>query len=268
MLKSTVFIAQVACCTLALTSTGVFAAGVSGQTRLVISAPTKIPGADLFPGNYSIRLVDQLQDRYVFEVSNSSGKTSVSRFLAIPDPKLTRLAVGKPIYWRSSGKDLAIRGIRLKGMAQGAAFVFAKEEAAALAQQVGAPVPAIDPASEKRAALPEMNDSDRQLVTLWLLSTENRDARRHRTCHQGDQVRRVSTNGERSSARQRAPAIAANSGAFRRIPADGLDLPVRRSRLVVLESPAFLTLLIQHFRSGLRGCGVAARISTGMKITP
>ena len=49
-------------------------------------------------------------------------------------------------------------------------FVFPKADAAKLAIQVGSPVPAIDPDSEGKKAVSKMNDSDRRIVTLWVLS--------------------------------------------------------------------------------------------------
>jgi len=74
------------------------------------------------------------------------------------------------VYWSNSGRTPAIRGMWIAGASAGAEFVFPKAEAAALAKQVRQPVPAIDPDSEGKQAVTKMSGSDRQIVTLWLLS--------------------------------------------------------------------------------------------------
>lgn len=134
-----------------------------------VSEKTQIPGQTLSAGRYSITVVDHLSDRMVVRVANSDGKEAAT-FLALPGGSRisSRPARGPIAMSLSKGKN-ALRGFVFSDGSV-AEFVYPKDEAVDLAKASSKTVPAIDPASEGRSASPSLSKTDRELVTLWMLT--------------------------------------------------------------------------------------------------
>ena len=144
--------------------------GTLPDTKLSLAKPARVPGATLKPGQYTIQVLDQLQDRFVLAVKDAKHAKPLTTFLAIPNPKLPHAGGNAAVYWPKSGSAPAIRGVWLLEAVSGAEFVFPKADAAKLARQAGEAVPAVDPDSEGKKVVSKMEESDRQVVSLWLLS--------------------------------------------------------------------------------------------------
>jgi hypothetical protein len=138
---------------------------------LQLAARTTVPGHVLDRGNYSIRIVDHLKDRYILRVEDSKGK-ELATFIGLQSPELgpsTGLQHQGPILWTSAPKgSAAIRGFSFPGGTT-LEFVYPKDEAVALAKLNTYSVPAIDPESEGRKPDPKLTPEDREVVTLWML---------------------------------------------------------------------------------------------------
>jgi hypothetical protein len=163
LLFSTAFLAFVGAATAAQ------AAGAPGST-FTLSAPAHVPGATLAPGEYSIQVIGQLSDRTVLRVDSASGNVH-SEFIGIPSAIAAKATPSGIVSWPNSDDGSQyLRGWVQPGTASVVEFVYPKAEAISLAKSNSAKVPAVDPASEGRVAVPDMSDGDRKLVTLWLLS--------------------------------------------------------------------------------------------------
>ena len=144
----------------------------------IVSAPlgvdqkTAIPGHLLNPGDYAIRVVDHLKDRFILQVEDTSGNP-ISTFIGLHNPDFDPFVALKhqgPIFWTAAPKgEKAIRGFSFPN-GNTVEFVYPKAEAVALAQLNTNSVPAIDPESEGRKPDPKLSPEDREVVTLWMLS--------------------------------------------------------------------------------------------------
>ncbi|WP_263372987.1 hypothetical protein [Granulicella aggregans] len=138
---------------------------------LYLDAKTTVPGHVLDPGNYSIRILDHLKDRYILRVDDSSGR-ALATFIGLHNPEFdpfVALHHQGPILWTSAPKgSAAIRGFSFPG-GNTLEFVYPKDEAVAIAKLNTYSVPAIDPESEGRKPDPKLTPEDREVVTLWML---------------------------------------------------------------------------------------------------
>jgi hypothetical protein len=160
-----------ACTALSLAMTPLFAVQPKSSTDFTISSPSNIPGAALPSGNYSIRVVNRLSDRYIVQVDSSDGAVH-STFLGIPNGRLPRSSNSGIVDWNNSVKGTDyLRGWNVAGTSS-VEFVYPKAEAVNIANANQAKVPAIDPASDGMAVDPSLSPRDMKLVTLWLLSAE------------------------------------------------------------------------------------------------
>jgi hypothetical protein len=142
---------------------------------VVVSAPfsvnesTDVPSHTLAPGNYTIRILDSLRDRFILRIEDGKG-TPRATFIGLRNPDFAGAHTTGPIFWASAPhrKTGAIGGF---AFANGTTveFVYPKDEAVALAQRNNSTVPAIDPESEGLRIDAKLSDQDRQIVTLWLL---------------------------------------------------------------------------------------------------
>ena len=142
------------------------------SARMDLNSKTTVPGHVLNPGNYSIRILDHLNDRYILRVDDSSGRT-LATFIGLHNPEFdpsVALHHQGPILWTTAPKgSAAIRGFSFPG-GNTLEFVYPKAEAVALAKLNAYSVPAIDPESEGRKPDPNLTPEDREVVTLWMLS--------------------------------------------------------------------------------------------------
>ena len=139
-----------------------------------LTQPTMAPGLTLQPGNYSIRVIDHLQDRLLVQIQGAQA-SSKGTFIAVPAKSLTGSAGA--ITWTSAPADKpALRGFNF-GQGSPLEFVYPKDEAVSLAKANGSGVLAVDPASEsKPAELASLNKEDLQVVTLWMLTPQRVEA--------------------------------------------------------------------------------------------
>lgn len=146
------------------------------RATLTISEPTEIPQTTLTPGRYIIRVVDSLPDRKVLEVLDSSERKVHSTFLAAPNRALKPAGDTQFLYWRPKTGNRALRAWFAGGAA--AEIVYEKAKAAALAQSVSAPVPAIDPETDpaltdKSVDMKSLSGRDLKVLQLWALSLDS-----------------------------------------------------------------------------------------------
>jgi hypothetical protein len=144
--------------------------GYVGQSsNFSVDAKTEIPSTTLKPGQYSIRVLDQLSDRMIVRVDSSSSKDYVI-FLGVPRSSLSDANSAGPVAWKTAPEgNSALRGFRFSSGSV-VEFVYPKTEAIALAKANAIKVVAVDPESEGKPKLKNMSKDDLQVVSLWTLS--------------------------------------------------------------------------------------------------
>jgi hypothetical protein len=131
---------------------------------------TEIPGHSLKQGTYSIHVVDNLKDRYIVSVQDAHN-SRIATFIGLRSPEFNQTEAQGPIDWSNApGKTAAMRGFSFTNGLK-VEFAYPKAEAVELAKLNASSVPAIDPESEGRPADPKLSDEDRQVVTLWMLTS-------------------------------------------------------------------------------------------------
>ena len=164
----------------ALFSLAAVAASAQKSSLVLVSAPllidqkTDIPGHTLDAGSYSIQIVDYLKDRFILRVENNQGEP-LATFIGLHNPDFdpfTTLKHQGPIFYTAGPKkgEKAVRGFSFPN-GNTLEFVYPKLEAVALAKANIDTVPAIDPESEGRKPDPKLSPEDREVVTLWMLSS-------------------------------------------------------------------------------------------------
>ncbi len=139
----------------------------SSPEQFQVRQKTEVPNTTLQPGNYSIRILDHLRDRVILQVSSKSNHVA-STFLAIPASTMANAPVG-PIPYASGPKGrAALKGFSFPG-GVAVEFVYPKNDAVSIAQANDTRVMAIDPASEGRVPAEKLNQTDMQMITLWML---------------------------------------------------------------------------------------------------
>jgi hypothetical protein len=158
--------------TLILAATPLFAAPPTSVSEFTLSAPSKIPGATLDPGSYTIRVVNRLSDRVILRI-DGKGSAVHSTFIGINNGHLAKPASTGPIRWSASPDGTAyLKGWYFPGSTSVVEFVYPKAEALAIASSNPSKVLAVDPASEGKVADNTLSQDDMQLLTLWLLSVQ------------------------------------------------------------------------------------------------
>lgn len=127
---------------------------------------TEVPNVTLQPGSYSIRILDHLRDRVILQVSRSNHVETT--FLAIPASTMANAPAGPILFSNGPSGKAALKGFSFPG-GTAVEFVYPKNDAVSIAQANDTKVMAIDPASEGRVAAPKLNQSDMQMITLWML---------------------------------------------------------------------------------------------------
>lgn len=150
-----------------VSGTGVFAAE-NAQT-VAVKTRLKIPEATLEPGQYTFSVEDRLQDRAIVRIA-SLGDGSHYLVLAVPDPTVKGGHSESLVNYHSSSVSNAqtLKAWFCSGCAVPLAFVYPKAEAAALTDEAGEPVLAVDPSYDKLPS--NLSQDDMKVVTLWLLS--------------------------------------------------------------------------------------------------
>ena len=141
------------------------------KAKFSVSQQTEVPGLQLQPGAYSIRVVDHLADRLIVRIDDANtGKHST--FIGLPNSGLPKSSAGMITYASGPDGGSAARGFSFPG-GPTVEFVYPKAEAVSLAKLNGTKVTAIDPASEGRVpkADNELSKDDMEVVTLWTLSS-------------------------------------------------------------------------------------------------
>ena len=136
-------------------------------TQLSLAQDTQVPGKTLKSGDYTIRIVDHLSDRMIIRVEKN-GKMQAT-FLAVPSSSLGKAGSGSIALGSGASAKSALRGFAFPNGVT-AEFVYPKLEAVGLAKANDTKIPAIDPASQGMKGNPSLSATDREMVTLWLLS--------------------------------------------------------------------------------------------------
>ena len=157
---------------LLLGSSALFAAdGAGPAAKFTLTDKTKIPGATLKAGSYSIRVVDHLSDRLIVRVDAATGNTH-STFIALTNSHIPKPTSPGAVNWNKTPEgEEYLRGWYFPNSNSVVEFVYPKADAVAIAKSNQSKVPAIDPASEGKVADKELPKDDMELVTLWLLSS-------------------------------------------------------------------------------------------------
>lgn len=140
---------------------------IGSSSTFSINQKTEVPGQTLAPGDYTIRVLDQLNDRMIVRIDSPLGKNHTV-FLAVPNAKIG--ASAGVVEWSSTSKGTgAIRGFSF-APGKSIEFVYPKSEAVALAKVNSARVIAVDPESQGMPNLQHLSKDDMQIVSLWMLS--------------------------------------------------------------------------------------------------
>ncbi len=157
-----------ACCFALVVSAGtLLASGVDRPSAdFKVSQMTAVPGKTLAPGEYSIRVLDHLSDRYILRVDSANG-AGHTLFIGIPSTSLS----GKgEIAWQTPAEGAQyIRGWKFASLPP-LEFAYPKNDAVAVAKANGAQVPAIDPESDDMVSAANLSPDEMHIVTLWLLT--------------------------------------------------------------------------------------------------
>jgi hypothetical protein len=155
-----------------LATTSLLAAPATAPLDFTLSTPSKIPGATLDPGSYTIRVVNQLSDRVILRVDGKNNPFH-SIFIGIPNKEIKRPAAAGPVRWSAPSSDPGyLKGWYFPGTPSVVEFVYPKADALTIASSNPSKVPAVDPASEGKVTDNTLSQDDMQLLTLWLLSVE------------------------------------------------------------------------------------------------
>jgi hypothetical protein len=143
---------------------------VGASSNFAIDHKTEVPGLTLKPGEYSIRILDQLSDRMIVRIDSSTGKDHAI-FLAVPNSSIATASGSGAVNWNSPPKGAdALRGFSF-ATNKTVEFVYPKAEAVELAKLNAAQVLAIDPESQAMPpALKNLSKDDMQIVNLWVLA--------------------------------------------------------------------------------------------------
>ena len=143
---------------------------VGATSTFAIDHKTEVPGLTLKPGEYTIRILDQLSDRMIVRIDSSTSKDHAI-FLAVPSSSIASASESGVVNWSSPPKGTeAIRGFSF-GTNRAVEFVYPKAEAVQLAKLNAAQVIAIDPESQGMPSpLKNLSKDDMQIVNLWVLA--------------------------------------------------------------------------------------------------
>jgi hypothetical protein len=134
-----------------------------------IVSKTDVPGKTLNPGDYSIKVVDELTDRMIVRVENQTTK-DYAIVLGVPHAAPADTPTPGTLDWKNGpGGAPALRGFAF-APALAVEFVYPKNEAVEIATQNAATVIAVDPISEGLPPLKNMSKDDMRMVDLWGLS--------------------------------------------------------------------------------------------------
>jgi len=208
-------------------------------TTFTMQQKTAVPGATLQSGDYTIQIVDHLNDRSVVQITSQS-KGSTVTFLGVGATSTSFSSVTGPVVWNKSAHgERSLRGFTFPA-GERLEFVYPKNDAVALANANNEGVVAVDPASENRPELSKLSPSDLQLVTLWSLtpvtigpesaSTKGIEAKRFiAAANQGNQVTASSTPA--------TPSAAALSPSTISVTVTPHRAPTRSALVAKLEKP-------------------------------
>jgi hypothetical protein len=130
---------------------------------------TDVPGKALNPGDYSIKVVDELTDRMIVRVENQTTK-DYAILLGVPHAAPADAVTPGPLDWKAGpGGSPALRGF---SFAPGLTveFVYPKNEAVEIATQNAGTVIAVDPVSQGLPPMKNLSKDDLRMVELWGLS--------------------------------------------------------------------------------------------------
>jgi hypothetical protein len=146
--------------------TGAGAGKQSVETAsFTLAKATQVPGMVLSPGVHSVKILDRLTDRMIVRIGRN-GATEAT-FLGLPSSNSSD-SKGPIMLVSSEGKS-SLRGFTFDD-GTAVEFVYPKGEAVDIAKANNVKIPAIDPASQGMSDNPALSKTDREMVTLWMLS--------------------------------------------------------------------------------------------------
>ncbi len=131
-LQRTWFLAGLAC----LLTGGVFLyADESWRSPLTLGEKTQIPGGELAPGKYMVRVLDTKTTRMVVQFLSEDESEVFATVMAVPDYRVTVVPEGQFVFFqRAEGMPQALKGWFYPVNNYGIEFVYPKVEAMPLAQ--------------------------------------------------------------------------------------------------------------------------------------
>jgi hypothetical protein len=152
--------------TVLLAGSMAFADQWNKKTILTVNETIMVPGANLEPGKYVVKLVDSLSDRHIVQITNEREDHVYTTILAIPNYRLKPTGKSAFQWWETPrGNPPAMRAWFYPGDNFGQEFAYPKGLSAKIAQSVQQPVPTITaetPAELKTAPLTATAPSGKQ----------------------------------------------------------------------------------------------------------
>lgn len=114
------------------------------KTTLTVNEPLIIPGQQLQPGKYVMKLMNSSSDRHIVQIFNEDQSKLMTTIFAIPKTRTNLTSDTALMYWETPAGP-ALRSWFFPGDYDGQEFAYPKETAARiLAANAGAKVPVVD----------------------------------------------------------------------------------------------------------------------------
>lgn len=138
-------LATAAVLTLAASVPGLRADAWDKLTYLTVKEPIQVPGAQLPPGKYAVRLLESQSNRYIVQFFSDDRSKLFATVLAVPNQKLDPVEDTQLRFYETRGNEApALRAWFYPGDTIGREFVYPKSEASRIAANTGRTVPSMD----------------------------------------------------------------------------------------------------------------------------
>lgn len=202
---------------------GLAVAADAPTAKFRLEQSTIAPGATLPPGDYSIQVIDHLQDRVLLRVEGKEGASNAV-FIAVPSKELT--GHSGPVNWTTKTEGTtALRGFVFNNGAF--EFVYPKDQAVSLAKSNGIGVLAVDPASEgKPSELAKLSKDDMQIVTLWMLTPKRVEAAAGEVSISAAKYQSSAVNEGSAAPGNQQASVSSHPAILKRLPHTASSLPL------------------------------------------
>lgn len=132
-------------------------------TYLTVKEAIQVPGAQLPPGKYAVRLLDSQANRYIVQFFNDDRSKLFATVLAIPNELMEPVDDTQLRFYESRGNEPpALRAWFYPGETIGREFVYPKSEANTIAANSGRSVPSMDDETAR-----SFMTTDAQATPVW-----------------------------------------------------------------------------------------------------